>query len=84
MKPPRAACVYARVSAVAICYFTAETMSMNPATTIRSALMGALLLALPTRRSAPKVTLRGEVAWVTSTSLTQGVFEQRPVNLSGG
>lgn len=39
--------------------------------------------AVPTRRSALQVIVSGDVAWVSSTSVTQGTYQKRPVNLSG-
>ena len=39
--------------------------------------------AVPTRRIATLVEVSGDVAWVTSTSVTQGTFQNRPINLSG-
>jgi ketosteroid isomerase-like protein len=39
--------------------------------------------AVPTRRSALQVIVSGDVAWVSSTSVTQGTYQKRPINLSG-
>jgi len=39
--------------------------------------------AVPTRRSAVQVIVSGDVAWVSSTSVTQGTYQKRPINLSG-
>jgi ketosteroid isomerase-like protein len=38
---------------------------------------------VPTRYGKVDVTVSGDVAWATSTSLTQGTYESRPVNLVG-
>lgn len=39
--------------------------------------------AVPATRSAPTIATNGDVAWVTSTSATQGTFRDRPVNATG-
>lgn len=39
--------------------------------------------AVPTRRSAAQVIVIGDVAWVSSTSVTQGAYHKHRVNLSG-
>ena len=39
--------------------------------------------AVPTRRSAVQVIVSGDVAWASSTSVTQGTYQKRPINLSG-
>ena len=39
--------------------------------------------AVPTHRSALQVIVSGDVAWVSSTSVTRGIYQKRPVNSSG-
>ena len=39
--------------------------------------------AVPARRSAVQVIVSGDVAWASSTSVTQGTYQKRPINLSG-
>lgn len=39
--------------------------------------------AVPARRSALQVIVSGDIAWVSSTSVTQGTYQKRPINLSG-
>jgi ketosteroid isomerase-like protein len=39
--------------------------------------------AVPARHSNIDVTMSGEVAWAISTSVTQGTYESKPVNLAG-
>ena len=39
--------------------------------------------AVPTRYSKVDVTVNGDVAWASSTSVTQGTYESKPVNLVG-
>ena len=39
--------------------------------------------AVPTRYSKADVTVSGDVAWASSTSVTQGTYESKPVNLVG-
>jgi ketosteroid isomerase-like protein len=39
--------------------------------------------AVTTRYSKADVTVSGDAAWVTSTSVTQGTYESKPVNLVG-
>jgi ketosteroid isomerase-like protein len=39
--------------------------------------------AVPTHRSAVQVIVSGDVAWVSSTSVTRGIYQKRPVNSSG-
>lgn len=39
--------------------------------------------AVPSRRSATAVRVHGDVAWATSTSITQGTFRDRAVNSAG-
>ena len=39
--------------------------------------------AIPAHRSAILIEVRGDVAWVSSTSLMRGIFQNRPINLSG-
>ena len=39
--------------------------------------------ALPAARAPVRVTVRGDVAWATSTSETKGEFRGRPVNSAG-
>ena len=39
--------------------------------------------AVPTRQSKIDVTLSGDVAWAISTSVTQGTYESKAVNLVG-
>lgn len=39
--------------------------------------------AVATRYSKTDVTVSGEVAWATSTSVTQGTYESKPLNLVG-
>jgi ketosteroid isomerase-like protein len=39
--------------------------------------------AVPTRFSKADVTVSGDVAWASSTSVTQGTYESKPVNLVG-
>jgi ketosteroid isomerase-like protein len=39
--------------------------------------------AVPTRRSTVQVIVSGDVAWASSTSVTQGTYQKRPINLSG-
>jgi ketosteroid isomerase-like protein len=39
--------------------------------------------AVPRTRAAIKVTVAGDVAWATSTSITQGEFRGRAINSSG-
>lgn len=39
--------------------------------------------AVPTRQSKIDVTLSGDVAWAISTSVTQGIYESKAVNLVG-
>lgn len=43
----------------------------------------AFAQAVPTRRSAPQITVSGDLAWASSTSVTQGTFRDRPVNSAG-
>jgi ketosteroid isomerase-like protein len=43
----------------------------------------AFARAVPSQRSAIAVRARGDVAWASSTSTTQGEFRGRPVNSSG-
>lgn len=38
---------------------------------------------VPSRRSDVRVTVAGDVAWISSVSVTQGTFEKRPINLKG-
>jgi ketosteroid isomerase-like protein len=39
--------------------------------------------AVPTRLSALQVTLSGDVAWASSTSVTQGTYRERAINSTG-
>lgn len=39
--------------------------------------------AVPSNRTVVAVRIRGDVAWVTSTSVTQGTYRDRPVNSAG-
>lgn len=39
--------------------------------------------AVPTRRSELRITMSGDVAWASSTSVTQGSFRERPINSAG-
>ena len=39
--------------------------------------------AVPTQYGKIDVTVSGEVAWATSTSVTQGTYQSKPVNLVG-
>ena len=39
--------------------------------------------AVPTRYGKMDVTVSGDVAWTTSTSVTQGTYQSKPVNLVG-
>jgi ketosteroid isomerase-like protein len=39
--------------------------------------------AVPTRRSEPQIIVSGDVAWANSTSVTQGTYKERPINLAG-
>ena len=39
--------------------------------------------AVPTRRSELQIIVSGDVAWSNSTSVTQGTFKERPINLAG-
>ncbi len=39
--------------------------------------------AVPARRSAVQAVTQGDVAWVSSKSLTRGTFQDRPVHLGG-
>lgn len=39
--------------------------------------------AVPTRRSELQIIVSGNVAWSNSTSVTQGTFKERPINLAG-
>jgi ketosteroid isomerase-like protein len=39
--------------------------------------------AVSARRSAVQVIVSGDVAWASSTSVTQGTYQKRPINLSG-
>jgi len=39
--------------------------------------------AVPSTRSITQVVVRGDVAWVSSTSVTQGEYRGRPVNSAG-
>ncbi len=39
--------------------------------------------AVPTRRSTMQVTVSGDVAWASSTSVTQGTFRERAINSAG-
>jgi ketosteroid isomerase-like protein len=39
--------------------------------------------AVPARRSAVQVIVSGDVAWASSTSVTHGTYQKRPINLSG-
>lgn len=39
--------------------------------------------AVPTRHSKIDITVSGDVAWATSTSVTQGTYQSKPVNLVG-
>lgn len=39
--------------------------------------------AVPTRRSEVRITVNGDVAWASSTSVTQGNFRERPINSAG-
>lgn len=39
--------------------------------------------AVPTRRSEVRITTSGDVAWASSTSVTQGIFRERPINSAG-
>ena len=39
--------------------------------------------AVPTRRSEVRITMSGDVAWASSTSVTQGSFRGRPINAAG-
>lgn len=43
----------------------------------------AFAAGVPSRRTVARVTVRGDVAWVVSTSTTQGQFRGRAVNSSG-
>ena len=43
----------------------------------------AFAVAVPSTRTVTRVTLRGDVAWVASTSVTQGEFRGRAVNAAG-
>jgi len=38
---------------------------------------------VPTRRSELQIIVSGDVAWVNSTSVTQGTYKERPINLAG-
>ena len=39
--------------------------------------------AVPSKRTVVSVSVRGDVAWVTSTSVTEGTYRDRPVNSQG-
>lgn len=39
--------------------------------------------AVPSQRTIAGVVIRGDVAWVSSTSVTQGTFRERAVNSAG-
>jgi len=39
--------------------------------------------ALPSERTVDQITVRGDVAWVVSTSRTTGTYRERPVNSAG-
>lgn len=43
----------------------------------------AFARAVPSRVGAVEVTVAGDVAWAASTSVTQGSFQGKPVNLAG-
>jgi ketosteroid isomerase-like protein len=43
----------------------------------------AFAVAVPSTRTVTRVTLRGDVAWVASTSVTRGEFRGRAVNSAG-
>jgi hypothetical protein len=43
----------------------------------------AFAVAVPSTRTVTRATLRGDVAWVASTSVTQGEFRGRAVNSAG-
>ena len=43
----------------------------------------AFARAVPSRRGAMAVQVRGDVAWVTGTSASQGQYRGRPVNSTG-
>ena len=39
--------------------------------------------AVPTRRSKADVTVSGDTAWAVSTSVTQGTYQSKPIDLVG-
>ena len=39
--------------------------------------------AVPSTRGQPEVTVAGDVAWVSSTSVTQGTYQSKALNLIG-
>ena len=43
----------------------------------------AFARAVPSRRVPLKVTIQGDVAWVSATSIVQGQFRDRPINSAG-
>lgn len=43
----------------------------------------AFARAVPSRRGAMAVQIRGDVAWVTGTSASQGEYRGRPINSTG-
>lgn len=43
----------------------------------------AFAQAVPSRRSPVAVRVRGDAAWTTSTSTTEGVYRGRPINSTG-
>lgn len=38
--------------------------------------------AVPTNRGEPQIIVSGDVAWANSTSVTQGTYKERPINLA--
>lgn len=43
----------------------------------------AFAQAVPTRRGAMQITVNGDIAWASSTSMTQGNFRGRAINSAG-
>ena len=39
--------------------------------------------ALPSTRSQPQITFAGDVAWVSSTSVTQEIYQSKSLNMAG-
>ncbi len=44
----------------------------------------AFARAIPSTRSVTRVTVRGDAAWITSTSITEGTYNGRALNSAGG